>query len=521
MPSTWTEQQIVDNLLRAGAKWPTSTITYGFPSTTPSWAATGEGPGFSAFNTAQKTAARLAMSLWDDLVAVDFAETASSPQITFQNTTTDIGYAHAYYPGSWVGSGSIWFNPNYTGGNSLVAPVVGTWGFHTYLHEIGHALGLEHPGEYPNGATYANDAPYAQDTVMYTVMSYFQASNSGGDAYASNGVKYSPQTPMIHDILAIQQLYGVETATRTGNTVYGFNSNADRSVFDFDLNPHPVLAIWDAGGIDTIDLSGFATNSRISMVAGTFSDCDGMTSNIAIAFNCLIENATGGSGHDSITGNALNNILKGNAGNDSLFGGDGIDTLDGGTGSDILNGGNGIDTADYRYSSAVNINLLTGVMGGGALGDSYVGIERWFGSSTGSDIFTGGSATEYLYGIGGNDTFIGSLGKDYLFGGTGSDLFVYSAIAQAGNGSTRDRIADFIAGQDDIDLSLIDAITGGADNAFAFIGGAAFGGNAGQLRAYEAGPFTVVEGDINGDRIADFQLELVGLLNLSSGDFIL
>jgi serralysin len=326
---------------------------------------------------------------------------------------------------------------------------------------------------------------------------------------------------MLHDILAIQALYGVETTTRTGNTIYGFGSNADRSVYNFATNTHPVLTIWDAGGIDTLNLSGFSTASRIDLNPGAYSDCDGMTTNIAIAFNCFIENATGGSGNDSITGNALANILKGNAGNDTLVGGDGNDTLDGGTGNDGLQGGNGIDTADYRFGVAVDINLVTGVFAGGAAGDSFVSIERYYGSNSGNDNFTGGNASEYLYGLIGNDTFNGSLGKDYLFGGAGSDLFIYSAATHAGNGSVRDRIADFAANVDDINLAGIDAVAGGADDAFTFIGGDAFGNSAGQLRTVQSTTFTLVEGDIDGNGLADFQIELTGLLSLTSGDFIL
>ncbi|NJM30422.1 MAG: serine 3-dehydrogenase [Rhizobiales bacterium] len=402
MPASWTEQQITDNLLRAGVSWTTPTVTYGFPSSAPSWAASGEGPGFSAFAESQKVAARLAMSLWDDLAAVDFAESAGATQITFQNTTTDIGYAHAYYPGGWSGAGSIWLNPTYNstyGTNDLVTPTVGKWGFNTYVHEIGHALGLDHPNDYPPGATYAANALYQQDSIQYTVMSYFSASNTGADWIAANNQSYSPQTPMLHDVLAIQALYGVETTTRTGNTIYGFGSNADRSVYNFAANAHPVLTIWDAGGIDTLNLSGFSTASRINLNAGAYSDCDGMTMNIAIAFNCFIENATGGSGNDTITGNALANLLKANAGNDTILGGDGNDILDGGTGSDSLQGGNGIDTADYRFGVAVDINLVTGTFTGGASGDSFVSIERYFGSNSGNDYFTGGNASEYLYGL--------------------------------------------------------------------------------------------------------------------------
>ena len=144
MPATWNNTQIVNNLLRAGLQWTGGTISYGFPVTAPGWSfSTGEGPGFSKLSAAQQDAARLAIMLWDDLIAPDFVETNSSPQVTFQNTTTAIGYAHAYFPGTASGSGSVWFNSTYNaayGTNDLVTPQVGQWGFLAYMHELGHAL---------------------------------------------------------------------------------------------------------------------------------------------------------------------------------------------------------------------------------------------------------------------------------------------------------------------------------------------------------------------------------------------
>lgn len=358
----WSNQQIINNLLRGDAQWYGSTVTFGFPKSAESWSWGKEGTGFSPFSTDQKAAARLALSLWDDLAAVDFKETTSNPQITFQNTTTKIYYAHAYFPGSYGAAGSVWFNPTYDSGTSdLKTPEVGDWGFKSYIHEIGHALGLEHPGNYTASSTYANSARYQQDSIMYTIMSYFEADQTGADWVASDGREYFAQTPMIHDVLAIQALYGVERNTRAADTVYGFNSTANRSVFDFTENKHPILCIWDAGGTDTLDLSGFNTRSRIDLRAGQFSDCDGMTKNIAIAFGAIIENAEGGGASDSILGNTGRNELHGNGGADTINGSGGGDTIFGGGGNDRIIGGNG---GDRLYGGAgadtfVFTNLVT------------------------------------------------------------------------------------------------------------------------------------------------------------------
>src|SRR5690606_3254972 len=106
-----------------------------------------------------------------------------------------------------------------------------------------------------------------------------------------------------------------------GDTVYGFNSNITGSaaaIFDFDVNDNPVLSIYDSGGIDTLDLSGYSTRCNISLVAGSYSDCNEMTFNIGIAYSATIENAVGGSQSDTITGNGVSNILTGGRGNDVL-----------------------------------------------------------------------------------------------------------------------------------------------------------------------------------------------------------
>ena len=132
---------------------------------------------------------------------------------------------------------------------------------------------------------------------------------------------------MMEDIVVIQSMYGADTTTRTGNTTYGFHSNADVWLYDFTQNSHPVLCIYDANGNDTLDLSGWNTSSTINLAPGSFSSCDMMTNNISIAKSAWIENAIGGGGNDTIIGNIRNNMLDGRSGNDTLTGAGGNDTF--------------------------------------------------------------------------------------------------------------------------------------------------------------------------------------------------
>src|SRR5438132_4554573 len=125
-------------------------------------------------------------------------------------------------------------------------------------------------------------------------------------------------TPMEGDIVAMQSLYGLSTTTRTGNTTYGFNSNAGRDVYNATLYPDVAYTIFDSGGTDTLDYSGFANNQLINLNPETFMNIGGDIGNVMIARGVTIENAKGGSGSDTIIGNAANNVLDGGAGDDTV-----------------------------------------------------------------------------------------------------------------------------------------------------------------------------------------------------------
>lgn len=148
----------------------------------------------------------------------------------------------------------------------------------------------------------------------------------------------------------------------------------------------------------------------------------------------------------------------------------------------------------------------------------------------GNDRLVGGGGSDTLNGGAGNDTLIGGTGRDFMTGGTGADILDFNSVGEIGKGATRDRSNDFVHLIDDIDLSTIDANGSAPGNtAFKFLAskGAAFTGVKGQLHWLQvnapgtANDKTIVEGDVNGDRIADFQIELTGLKILTSGDFIL
>jgi serralysin len=294
--------------------------------------------GFSQFNILQKAQAVLAMQSWSDVANITFTQKASGGDghMTFGNYSAgqDGAAAFAYLPGTGKGyDGTSWYltNDSYTPNKT---PGLNNYGRQTLTHEIGHTLGLAHPGDYNAGTgnpTY-DDVTYAQDTRGYSVMSYWSESNTNQNF---NGAYSS--APLMDDIAAVQKLYGANMDTRAEDTVYGFNSTANRDFYSANSAASKVVfAVWDGGGNDTLDFSGFTQDQKINLNEGSFSDVGGLVGNISIAQGVTMEAAIGGGGNDLLIGNAVANLLEGGAGNDIIYGGGGGDTLLGGAGADTF-----------------------------------------------------------------------------------------------------------------------------------------------------------------------------------------
>lgn len=333
----------------------------------------------------------------------------------------------------------------------------GGFDFVTYIHEIGHSLGLKHPhnkiggfNTFPgvgNGNSFGDLGDFDLNQGLYTMMSYNDGwqTRPGGPLLDTGVVTYGYEgTPMALDIAALQYLYGINTTYKAGNDSYVMPSANVPGTF--------YSCLWDAGGIDTIrntsaltstiDLRD-ATLGHDAGGGGYLSYVGGIEGGVTIAHGAVIENASGGSAADTIIGNDANNMLRGNGG---------ADTIDGGAGNDQITGG---------------------------------------------------------------------TGRDRMTGGGGRDAFLFASTADSGGAG--DIIFDFTQGLDVIRLTLIDAIIGGTNDAFSFIAAVVFGNHAGELRFEQdaLSGLTRIEGDVNGDGLADFTIRLSGLHVLTAGDFFL
>lgn len=207
--------------------------------------------------------------------------------------------------------GDVWFVSN-DKDMSVPKAQPGDAGCHTIIHELGHAMGLTHPGNY-NGILDRSKIDSHEDSQSHSVMSY----RGERTTYANHG-GFRASAPQLDDIYAYQSKYGVNHQTRKDDTTYGFNSNTGRDFLSVNTkHDKMVAAIWDGGGNDTLDFSGYSQDQKISLEEGTFSDVDGLKGNVSIAYGATIENAKGGTGNDWLVGNAANNELRGGDGNDS------------------------------------------------------------------------------------------------------------------------------------------------------------------------------------------------------------
>lgn len=366
--------------------------------------------------------ARQALAVWSAYTGIGFSETVGAAAITFDDNQSG-AFAQPLYSGGAITSATVNIGTDWL---ASFGTALESYSFETYLHEIGHALGLGHGGNYNGSATYNTDNFYLNDSIAWSIMSYMQADNDefdfGGpvdwNTYVDASFRYV-YSPMIADMIAMQHLYGVPGTAFAGDTIYGFGANTGVMAIDQAVNSGALMAmtVYDTAGLDTLNFLGSAANQVISLVEESLSSVLGGRNNFGIARGSVIENATGGSGNDKLVGNGAANRLNGAGGSDTLIGGAGNDTYIT-TGGDVITeeANGGIDLVNSSATHVLSLNVenlsLSGTLAINGTGNSLANTLR---GNTGANILNGGSGNDTLYGGLGNDSLIGGLRRTGLF----------------------------------------------------------------------------------------------------------
>ncbi|WP_420473120.1 DUF4214 domain-containing protein [Noviherbaspirillum sp. ST9] len=330
-------------------------VTYSFMTSAPTYTAAEHKNGFAEFTVSQKVAAREIFSLLGQQLNISFREvldfTSSYGQIRLGNNDQgDDSAGYAMLPDADYGDdqGDVYIN-NIASNRHAVTP--GTYAYGTLVHEIAHALGLKHPGNYNGTSNNASLEPgnylaASEDSEANSIMSYISTPQQQQRVFLG-----------MFDLLALQYLYGARAYATKDNQYSYSNSTGDLHVL-----------INDNGGTDTIDASSVSIGATVDLRDGSFSsigvafDGSAAVGNVSIMIGSVIENAIGTVANDRMIGNAVGNVFSPGRGNDTIDGGLGHDTvIVGAERGNFVMSRNGTSVTATDNSGAFGSKVITGV----------------------------------------------------------------------------------------------------------------------------------------------------------------
>lgn len=403
---------------------------------------------------------------------------------------------------------------------------------------------------YADNDTYVSvttiDAAWQKDEFYFKAGAYLgnnETNSTGAGRVAFYGLDFSREAGLGKEGLtdSVSGSDGSDySADTTGTTRADILAGGTQADVIYSYGGNDTVRGWSgndfivgAGGNDTLlghdgddEIHGGADDDRLYGATGN-DILNGDDGNDLIAAGDGVDVIDGGIGDDWLKGEAGADNLDGDDGNDRLYGGDDNDFLRGGRGADWLDGGNGDDTV-YGLTEDDTIVGGTGadrLLGGDGNDVVYgeEGDDRLYGDA-GADKLVGGDGVDTIYGGDGNDLLYADVGADNLYGGTGADVFLFTSLDSSTLSTAgRDDIYQFSTSEGDaLNLSPIDANTQLSGNqAFRFVGTAAFSKTAGELRFVNTSSETYIYGDVNGDGASDFSIHVDGLFTLQSGSFVL
>ena len=280
-----------------------------------------------------------------------------------------------------------------------------------------------------------------------------------------------------------------------GNDVLNGRAGADRMVGGAGNDTYWV----DNAGDRTVENPGYGIDTVKSTISTALA---ANVENLSLLGARNID-GSGNALNNVIAGNVGHNVLRGGDGHDRVFAGAGNDTVYGGNGHDVLNGGDG---ADRLYGGAGN-----DTMDGGNWHDALFG-------GAGNDVLRGGGGNDVLRGEAGADVLFGGAGRDVMFGGDDAarDVFIFRSPSDSRFGLSSDVVHDFVSGTDKFDFRQMDGnVRVAGDQDLSYSRSAA----ANSVWTVRDGEDTIVRGDVNGDRVADFAIRVDDVASLSANDF--